>query len=85
VPKALGKAGKILDFPENKQIPNPVNNATPPTYNPTNSYIPNVSGSGAGVKIGLAVYGQAPSAGKLQKDFRVDPGPADGASSDTSP
>jgi hypothetical protein len=25
------------DFPENKQIPNPVNKATPPTDNPTNS------------------------------------------------
>jgi hypothetical protein len=55
---------------------------------PTNSSAPlDVSGSGAGVKIGLAVLSgqEAPSAGNLQKDFRVDPGPDDGASSDTRP
>jgi hypothetical protein len=56
-----------------------------PTDNPTNSQAPDVSGSGAGVKIGLEVSGQAPSAGRHQKNFRVAPGPADGASSDTNP
>jgi hypothetical protein len=72
------------DFPENKQIPNPVDNATTNIQQSYQFLSSKSLWEWCWSAIGLAVSGQAPSAGKLQKDFRVAPGPADGASTDSN-